>query len=159
MLQSLIFRPILNKFGFDRLELVEWSTPILVVDVMSSKGTYIRSLARDLGAALGCGAHLQALRRTAVGAFQIEEATPLTTLEESPGIIMSILLPPEVAVAGWVAVTLDDEQARRVRNGMPIPLVGIAGERARVHGPGGALLALLRRAGDEWKPDKVFDWT
>jgi hypothetical protein len=42
---------------------------------------------------------------------------------------------------------------------MSIPLAGISGEHARAHGPDGMLLALLRRAGDEWKPDKVFDWT
>jgi tRNA pseudouridine55 synthase len=143
----------------ERLALVEWSTPLLKIDVMCSKGTYIRSLARDLGAAFGCGAHLQALRRTAVGEFRVDQSTPLATLEESPEIIMSILLSPEVAVADWPAATLEDELARRVRNGLPVSLVGMSGERARGHGPDGTLLALLRRAGDEWKPDKVFDWT
>ncbi len=64
----------------ERLELIEWSTPLLTLDIMCSKGTYIRSLARDLGESLGCGAHLQALRRTAVGTFLIEDALPLDQL-------------------------------------------------------------------------------
>jgi tRNA pseudouridine55 synthase len=70
-----------------------------------------------------------------------------------------VLLPPEQAVADWPPVDLDAEAARRVRNGMPIGLGSIAGERARAHGPDGALLALLSRAGELWQPDKVFDWT
>src|SRR5689334_14246302 len=61
----------------ERLELIDWASPLLTLDVMCSKGTYIRSIARDLGDALGCGAHLQTLRRTAVGSFLIEDAVPL----------------------------------------------------------------------------------
>jgi tRNA pseudouridine55 synthase len=143
----------------ESLELVEWSTPELSIDVMCSKGTYIRALARDLGAALGCGGHLQALRRTAVGTFRIQQATPLAAIEDRPEIIMSSLLPPEHAVASWPPVEVDDEQARALRNGRPISLAGISGERARAHAPGGALLALLRRDGAAWRPEKVFDWT
>ncbi len=143
----------------DRLALLEWSPPLLVLDVMCSKGTYIRALGRDLGEALGCGAHLHELRRTAVGPFLVEHATPLAFIEKYPQNIMSTLCEPEVAVADWPAVSLSDEQARRVRNGQTIALDGIAGARARAHTPDGALLALLGRAGDDWKPEKVFDWT
>src|SRR6185436_17123998 len=53
----------------EQLDVLDWSPPVLVVDVMCSKGTYIRSLARDLGQVLGCGGHLKALKRTAVGTF------------------------------------------------------------------------------------------
>jgi tRNA pseudouridine55 synthase len=143
----------------ERIELVEWSSPDLVVDVMCSKGTYIRSLARDLGEALGCGAHLHALRRTAVGSFGIEEATRLEALVERPSLVMSILIPPERAVADWPAIRLDADEARRARNGQALAIVGIDGDRARAHAPDGSLLALLRRAGDAWQPEKVFDWT
>lgn len=141
----------------DRLELIEWSPPTLALDVMCSKGTYIRALARDLGAALGCGAHLEALRRTAVGGFLIEQATPLAAIEDQPEMLMSILLPPEIAVADWPAAQVSAEQARQLRNGQAIELAGIAGPRARAHGPGGALLALLARAGEVWRPEKVFE--
>jgi tRNA pseudouridine55 synthase len=143
----------------ERLDLIEWTPPILILDVMCSKGTYIRSLARDIGEAIGSGAHLHALRRTAVGTFLAEQATPLIRIEEQPEIIMSILLPPEHAVADWPAVRLGDDEARLVRNGRAIPIAGLDGTRARAHAPGGALLALMRRAGDVWQPEKVFDWT
>jgi len=156
----------------ERLELLDWTTPLLTLDIMCSKGTYIRSLAHDLGEALGCGAHLQALRRTAVGTFLIEHATPLGHLINNPGdkqtssrsadlpiSVSQVLLPPEIAVADWPMITLDAEAVRLVRNGMAINLAGIHAERARAHGPEGDLLALLVRAGDLWKPEKVFDWS
>jgi tRNA pseudouridine55 synthase len=143
----------------EQLTLLGWSPPVVTIDIMCSKGTYIRSLARDLGAALGCGAHLQALRRTAVGAFLIEQAVPLADIEESQQDIMSILCPPQLAVADWPAARLSAELARLVRNGRTIALAGIEADRARAHGPDGALLALLTRVGNVWKPEKVFDWT
>jgi tRNA pseudouridine55 synthase len=138
----------------ERLELLAWQPPLLTIDVLCGKGTYIRSLARDIGAALGCGAHLASLRRTAVGTFAIEDATPLDAL--TPPVAP---LPPETAVADWPAAALGEEAARLVRNGMPVRLAGIDGARARAHGPDGALLALLARDGDRFRPEKVFDWT
>jgi tRNA pseudouridine55 synthase len=169
----------------ERLELLDWTSPLLTLDIMCSKGTYIRSLARDLGESLGCGAHLQALRRIAVGAFLIEDAVPLDHLIDEPGdkqtrrqadkqtrvnrtfspspcllvSLSALLLPPEIAVADWPAVTLGAEAVRQVRNGLAIELTGTAADRARAHGPEGDLLALLVRAGDLWRPVKVFDWS
>ncbi len=128
----------------------------LLIEVECGKGTYIRSLARDIGAALGCGAHLAALERTFVGPFAIDAAVSLDALRDDPGLLPAALLPPETAVADWPAAHLDAAQARRVANGMPVALPGLAGERARAHGPDGALLALLRRQGEHWRPEKVF---
>jgi tRNA pseudouridine55 synthase len=143
----------------ERLDLLGWESPLLTLDVVCSKGTYIRSLARDLGAALGCGAHLQALRRTAVGAFLIEDAVPLAALEADPSTIASCCLPPESAVADWPTIALDEVEARRIRNGQAILRLGLGQPRARAHGPDGRLLALLAQDGECWKPEKVFDWT
>jgi tRNA pseudouridine55 synthase len=143
----------------EQLDILDWSPPVLVVDVMCSKGTYIRSLARDLGQVFGCGGHLQALRRTAVGTFLIEQATPLSQLEAERFDIMSILLPPELAVTDWPAVQLTVEMASQVRNGQSIAIEGLDAERARAQNPDGSLLALLTRVGTIWKPEKVFDWT
>jgi tRNA pseudouridine55 synthase len=170
----------------ERLELIECQLPLLTLDIMCSKGTYVRSLARDLGDVLGCGAHLQALRRTAVGRFVVEDAVPLndlvgepegkqtrrqgdketgvyrsTSLSPDPPVSLSqALLPPEIAVADWPAIALSAEAAQRVRNGLALTLEQpIDGEQARAHGPDGALLALLLRAGSVWKPEKVFDWS
>ncbi|HSD88594.1 MAG TPA: tRNA pseudouridine(55) synthase TruB, partial [Kofleriaceae bacterium] len=63
------------------LQLLEWSPPEATLDVECSKGTYVRTLAADLGEALGCGAHLAALRRTASGAFDVDDAATLDALE------------------------------------------------------------------------------
>jgi tRNA pseudouridine55 synthase len=94
-----------------------------------------------------------------VGAFTIEDSLPLDELERAAGRVAESLLPPEVAVAEWPAVRLDEANARRVRNGLALHSLDVAGERARAHGPEGALLALLLRDGDAWKPAKVFDWS
>lgn len=144
----------------ERLDLLAWEPPLLKIDVLCGKGTYIRSLARDIGAALGCGAHLAELRRTAVGPFRIEEAVPLAELERRSQQNEQLpLLPPERAVADWVRVDLDAREAQRVRNGQAIALRQASGERARAHGPDGSLLALLERDGAVFKPVKVFDWS
>ncbi|GAB4192955.1 MAG: tRNA pseudouridine(55) synthase TruB [Roseiflexaceae bacterium] len=136
-----------------QLELVAWRPPDLTLDVLCGKGTYIRSLARDLGVALGCGGHLAALRRTRVGAFTIEDAAPLDGLD-----VAAALLPIELAVADWPGIQLDPEQAGRVRNGLSLELPGLPGDRARAHAPGGTLLALLYRREDEtWHPGKVLN--
>lgn len=143
-----------------RIDSLAWARAgqdTLRITVRCGKGTYIRSLARDIGAALGCGAHLAALRRTAVGAFLIAEATPLDALLAEPARLPGLLLPPELAVADWPAAYLDGTGAARVRNGLPVRLdAELPGERARAHGPDGALLALLRREGEGWRPEKVF---
>lgn len=145
--------------SIQRLSLLDHTPDTLTLDVLCGKGTYIRSLARDIGAALGCGAHLAALRRTAVGQFGIASAAQLADLEAHPDALTQALRPPEDAVSDWPAATVEGEAARRVRNGMPIELVGIAGDRARLHTPDGVLLALARRAGERWQPEKVFDWS
>jgi tRNA pseudouridine55 synthase len=142
----------------ERLDVLDWSPPLLTLDILCGKGTYIRALARDLGEAIGCGAHLRALRRTAVGAFRVEDAVPLDALTENPALLPEALLPPERAVAGWPALALDEAEARQVRNGLPIARPGAEGARARAHDPEGVLLAVLVREGERWKPEKVFDW-
>lgn len=132
------------------------STISLTFDVECSKGTYIRALARDIGEALGCGAHLSALERTFVGPFTNEQATHLATLEQHPDMLHTMLLPPEIAVATWPKATLDAAQSQRVRNGMGVQLGHISGERVRVHAPDDTLLALLKRTGTNWNPEKVL---
>jgi tRNA pseudouridine55 synthase len=157
--EGLVVERAARPITIERLDLLAWESPLLTLDIMCSKGAYIRALARDLGAALGCGAHLQALRRTAVGTFLIDDATPLAAIEADPRIVMSILLTPERAVADWPTIDLDATEARQIRNGQTIVRVGPAEPRARAHGPDGQLMALLLRDGERWKPEKVFDFT
>jgi tRNA pseudouridine55 synthase len=128
----------------------------LLLDIECSKGTYIRALARDLGEALGCGAHLTALRRTFVGAFTVEQSTPLETLLAEPTLLQTNLHPPELAVADWPMLVLDEAELRRVRNGMPLQRPALAAELARAHDGTGALVALMRWESEVWRPIKVL---
>ena len=156
---GLVVERAARQVAIEQLELRDWSAPDLTLDIVCGKGTYIRALARDLGQALGCGAHLEALRRTAVGTFLIEDASPLGDLEADPAMAISRLVSPERAVADWPAIDLSEAEVRRIRNGQPIERTGLDGEHARAYGLEGKLLALLTRAGDRWRPEKVFDWT
>lgn len=140
----------------DELTLSDWHSPDLTLDIRCSKGTYIRSLARDIGAALGCGAHLAALRRTAVGAFTLADATPLGEL--SPDRLAAVLLPPVWAVRDWPQVKLDNDVAQWVRNGLPLDLPEQGGEQVAALDPDGQLLAVLERRDGRWSPTKVFTW-
>ncbi len=142
----------------DQLTLLGWESPLLSLDVTCGKGTYIRAIARDLGAALGCGAHLQALRRTAVGPLTSETGVSLDALAADPALLVERLLPPESAVAHLPRVDLDLDAARLVRNGMPLALAEpLVGDTSCAHADG-ALLALLRYDGAVWRPFKVFSW-
>ena len=102
-----------------RLDVVESDGERLVLDVVCSKGTYVRTLAEDLGAALGCGAHLSALRRTASGALRVEDAATLDALQALDEAQRDArLLPPDVLVAHWPPVSLPDDEAGRFLTGL-----------------------------------------
>lgn len=92
-----------------RLELLECSGQEAVVSVECSKGTYIRTLAEDIGRSLGCGAHLVALRRTSVGPFSLDDAIPLETLQTMPE-PQSVLLNLNALPAGLLPVTLTQKE-------------------------------------------------
>ena len=128
-----------------------------MLDVVCGKGTYIRSLARDLGTALGCGAHLAALRRTQVGPLALATAVPLSVLIAELDQLKQHILAPETAIADWPRVDVDAVMAQRIRHGLPVEL-DQTGVYARVHGPDGSLLALVRRADTGWQPFRVFSW-
>jgi tRNA pseudouridine55 synthase len=103
------------------LEIVSITGPQLVLAVTCSKGTYIRVLASDIGRALGCGAYLSALRRTAVGGFSIESAaTPEELAALGTEGARSRLLPVDALVAGLSRADVDDEAAIRFGHGQPI---------------------------------------
>lgn len=140
----------------ERLHLLAHTEQQFTLAVTCSKGTYIRSLARDIGAALGCGAHLAALERTFVGSFTVEQAVTLETLNTQQT-IAPYLLPPDIAVAHWPRVDLDEQQSQRIGNGQSIRLADIAEPQARAYSPEGFLLALLKRVDEQtWQPEKVF---
>ena len=122
------------------------------VSVRCSSGTYIRAIARDLGAALGVGGHLVALRRTAVGPFDLSVARTLDDLADSP----SVLPIADAARASFPAVDLDEAAAADVRVGRPLDLaLPGAGEHA-LFAPDGTFLALYAPAADGARPVAVF---
>lgn len=103
----------------EALELLRFEDGAADIACEVGPGTYIRALARDLGDLLGCGAHLTALRRTAVGPFRVEAAVRLEDLEAGEG--AAPLLDPLAALAGMPRVELGESGVRRLRHGRPVP--------------------------------------
>lgn len=104
------------------LKVLAWEMPDLTLDILCSSGTYIRSLAHDLGQVLGCGGHLTALRRIAVGHFDIQDSHTLNELEEMAGndSFTTALLPAHAALGDMPIVRLTAEQEQAVRYGQAI---------------------------------------
>ncbi len=101
------------------LYIVSFQGSELVIDVHCSKGTYIRTLAEDIGTALGCGAHLSALRRTGSGALRVGQAITIEALQALPAAEReALLLPPEVLLADLPQVCLPDDEAGRFLCGL-----------------------------------------
>lgn len=113
-----------------RLVLHALTEDTFAIEAHVSKGTYIRSLVEDIGAALGCGAHVTALRRLQAGQFHLGEAVTLPQIEqvaadEGEAGLDRLLLPVDVALQGWPVVTLSTESAYHTRRGQPVsPPVG-----------------------------------
>lgn len=105
------------------LEFITYDAPYLSLQVTCSKGTYIRVLGEDIGAALGCGAHLQALRRTRVGDLSIDSALTLDALSEIPEIERRALLAPvDTLLASFPSLFLTDELSKRFLQGQRLSL-------------------------------------
>lgn len=105
-----------------RIELLEREGPLVTFRTTVSAGTYIRALARDLGAALGVGAHLTALRREAIGSLRVDDAIPLARLgPETP------LLPPAAVLGHLPERELDAEARNEIVHGRPIARQGESG--------------------------------
>jgi tRNA pseudouridine55 synthase len=122
------------------------------ISVRCSSGTYIRAIARDVGAALGVGGHLTALRRTAVGSFDLSVARTLEQLSED----FAVVPIADAARATFPGVDLDDEQAAHVRFGRALDLALPDDRPHAVFAPDGAFLALYERRGEQARPVAVF---
>jgi tRNA pseudouridine55 synthase len=131
----------------DAFELLRFEPPRFEFGVRCSGGTYVRSLVAEVGSALGCGAHLTALRRTAVGPFAVGEARP----PDDPG----PLLPLDRAVAHLAAVTLHPEEARVAAYGSVLGPAGITGPY-RALGPDGTLIGIYRDEGTKAVPEVIL---
>lgn len=140
------------------LSLVEWGPPRLVLDIHSSKGTYVRSLTRDLGRALGCRAYLGGLRRTASGAFTLAQAVSLDELRTSAhdNRLQAHLLPPVTAVAGLPRIFLSAGELTHMIHGRPIPRGTEPDGRVALLSQDGEIVAIGQAAGGFIQPEKVL---
>ena len=112
-----------------------------LIHVQCGRGAYVRSLAHDLGARLGCGAYLAALTRTAVGPLQLADAVTLETLQQAGTNWERWLLALDLPLRDWAAITVDAGQARALSHGQPMAPQPVAAGRYRVIDENGRLLA------------------
>lgn len=128
------------------------SNPLVYrADVSCGSGTYVRTLAADLGSALGGGAHLRALRRTSVGPFTLDDATPLDAFEDNP---QEALAPVGSMLRHLPQLEVDETVAAQVRNGRSLGPGAGAGQFAILHE--GAVLAVYEARNGEMRPVKVL---
>ncbi|MEA2573320.1 MAG: tRNA pseudouridine55 synthase, partial [Chloroflexia bacterium] len=146
-----------------KLELEVFNPPTLQIFVECSKGTYIRSLAFDIGGVLGTGAYLQDLTRTRHGPFSVEGAITLEGLQAAfqENTWHEAFYPPEYILQGWRTHTATPEEELAIRQGKTLPLPAPAeGDREMLaaYTEGGELLAVLYwdRERGVWQPKKVF---
>lgn len=141
----------------ESLVLVDWQPaaagqPLeFTLDVTCSAGTYIRSLAYDMGEALGVGAHLAGLVRTASGGFTLENATPLDTLLSDPN---RYLITPVVALSNFPSLRLDSAAETEIRHGRAIR--GEGEGTIMAYDVADRLIAVLQAADGWLKPRKVI---
>ncbi len=157
-----------------RLELMDWQPPVVTIEIVCGKGTYIRSLAHDLGQALGCGANLKDLIRLRCGPFDIADTVSLPQLEDAfhSGYWQRIVYPIDVVLLHWTAVVVSEATGQAIRNGCPVVFENSVKEklgrislalssvenRCRVYTPDGCFLGVLRFNTEkgQWQPEKIF---
>jgi tRNA pseudouridine55 synthase len=129
-------------------DLAAMDYPLGRLRLRSSAGYYVRSLVHDLGQTLGCGACLEALRRTASGPFTLADALPLAAVEEDPAGAQARFVPMERLLPDLPAIRLDAEEARRAGHGNEIEVPGALGgggaPAVRLFAPDGSLLGVAR---------------
>jgi tRNA pseudouridine55 synthase len=144
-----------------RIELIDWRPPCFSIEVNCGQGTYIRSLAHDMGQALGCGAHIKGLTRTSCGPFDIAGSMTLDRVEDAfrNGDWQSLLLPMDSVLQHLPAVILSEADESSIGNGRPIALDrDVDQSYCRAYSSAGHLIAVLRFLPDKglWQPEKVF---
>ncbi len=148
-----------------RLDVLDWQPPVITLEVECGKGTYIRSLAHDLGGKLGCGAHLRNLVRLRSGLFDISDGITVSQLEDAfhYGYWKELLYPIDAVLLHWMAAIVGKEGERTIETGRPLLVeqsqaVTSLPQRCRAYSLDGHIIALLRFEPESglWQPDKVF---
>ncbi len=154
-----------------RIEVLDVQDAVITLSVSCSKGTYIRSLATDIGSSIGCGGHIQMLRRTHVSPFENQHMYSLETLQDHAE-LDDLLLPIDVGLSHLAKVTLKDDLLRAFQQGQQVPVSGLVDENEskihenspceapiRIYSQAGRLLGLGRLAEvDLIAPFKVIQW-
>ncbi len=145
----------------EQLSLIDFEAPDVTLELACSAGTYVRSLAHDLGQVLGCGAHLAALRRTAVGPFALEHAHTPAELEAAfrAGRGERHVLSPGAALSDWPEIRLRGEDVRSLQHGNAVTVPGsIAPRLGLAYDSRGELIAVVegQPATGQWQPRKVL---
>jgi len=152
-----IERPARQVTVYD-IEQLSWRMPMLALRISCSSGTYIRSIAHDLGQVLGCGAHVASLRRTAIGEISIEEATPLDQLQ--PESWHQHLRPPDSAVYHLPLLELPDEDVQKISHGQRISIEGdsqpTGDSPVRAYDQEGHFIGILISIQGQWQPRKIL---
>lgn len=160
------------------LAIIDWSLPVVTVEVECGKGTYIRSLAHDLGQSLGCGANLKSLIRLSYGPFAVKDAVSVSQLEDAfrYGYWQQFVHPIDTVLLHWKAMVVNDATGDVIKKGAPVVLEkaniseisGYLEQRAllsssvethcRTYTLDGHFLGVLRFNPErgQWQPEKVF---
>lgn len=141
-----------------KLERLSWKAPLLKAMISCSSGTYIRSIAHDLGQVLGCGAHITALRRISIGRITIDKATPLDQLQ--PDNWFQQLQPVDSAVLHLPSLKVQNEDAHKLSLGQRIPFdqINHAGieSPATVYDLDGQFIGIVIEDQGHWQPRKIL---
>ena len=159
------------------LDLIDWRPPVVTIKVECGKGTYIRTLAHDLGQTIGCGAHITDLIRLRCGPFRIEDGVTIPQIEDAfrHSYWQTFLYPIDTPLLNWKATIVGEETRQLLKNGCPLPFeaadcTNIApedrggtatpsdGDRCRAYSVDGHLTAILQWQAERkhWQPYKVF---
>jgi tRNA pseudouridine55 synthase len=140
------------------IKVLEFDVTTARVAVDCSKGTYIRVLVEDIGALLGCGAHLVSLRRTRIAGFCIDESIPLAQIEADPDGAMGWLLPVDHLLANWPQVVLDERSVLNFGHGQTVPVndVLVGDGPVRVYGPNGRFVGAAHHVTGILRPRRLI---
>ena len=160
---GIILKPEAREVTIKRLNILSLKIPVITLEVDCSKGSYVRSLAHDLGQRLGCGARLKKLARTRCGIFNLDDAVELSVVEQATAgeNWESLLYPIDYPLASHRKAVLNSEQENRVKHGISIQLdIHIANSEDLLcaYNTGGEFLAMLEYdiSTGLWHPYRVF---
>jgi len=152
-----------RRVRVDRLQLLSFEPPLLRVEIDCAKGFYVRSLAHDIGAALGVGGSLSGLVRSRVGGFTLADAVDMETLkaELGDGRWPERLRAPDEVLLHWQVMVLGRQNETLLRTGRPVRIQELRAPDGRglcrAYSEDGVFLAIVRREGEGvWAPEKVF---